>query len=641
MASSTQVHDVFRFPEQTYGKATTIDADFLQKNPMKNGKPSIGWPARKISSLTLSGIEEQDVKSILPLFPALRYFSLQKVTIIQNETFRGLPKGIESLHLADCKITKDVVQGFFKSIGKRLLSVKIERCRHAPQYDAEGSFTDLLKYLPDSIRHLSFHDPICNAIGLHDLPPSLEYCHLHMPREDFFLRCDSYGVDPRVYPLKTLITKLDLSGPGPVKALENLKKLRNLDHLRVLNSIDVIVQSQLQSLKLKTLDIHCFSPPDKANLILTLNDDCLLHVLSFLGQHGCMAMSQVHPRLERLIAAYIYSREYTTINSRFLNDFSDLEKKAIRKSLEQHATWVMVIGEDWPKQISRFKKLERIDVIMDLTNAGIKAIPNGLKKLHLEEPIKGGKELFLRLCPSLTSLKLKGHFEPNELSGLKNLRELRLEEYKGSDLSKILLQNKDHLERLKIDFYEKDFADEFEFGYSPYGYPPPFGYGFDPDDEIIYGLDSDEDDEGEDISESDFPLCPMKSLKRLHLTSISCHFDLKPSDFPSLENIYVCFGEMNLETKTRILNSIKKFDQLKTLKVNMEMSLEWLSTFQKLEHLCMNLNKDKVLDVIQILPNLRRLGWFFDLDFKTEDNLRRYLLAEKRSIKFRSGLVLP
>lgn len=617
--TSPQVDDVFQFPKQIHENAITIDQASLQERPLAD------YLVRTITSLTLSAIDEKEIKSLLGLFPDIRHFSLQKVTI-QNKTLSGLPKNIESLHLADCKITTDVVERWFKSMDKSLLSVQIERCCHAAQVYTDGSFSELLKHLPDSVRYLSFHDPISHCINVYKLPPYLEYCYLDMPQDEMFLQIEQ--LTPNQNQIKTLISRLTSSGLS--SSIGNLRKMKNLQNLRVLNSLDVISYPLLKSLKLKNLDVHWYSPPAEKNLVLTLNDDCLLHILSFVSERDWMAISLVHPRFYRLVTAHIYSQNRIMTSSGLLDGFSDKEKKIVQKSLEEHATAVYMSAKDWAEQISRYKKLKQLDLFRPLSKAGQQAIPNGITKLYLSEPLNGGKELFRRLSTSLTSLTLKGHFDPNDLSDLRGLREFKVEEWRGTDLLKILTRNRD-LNRLEIEFYVDD---DFPFNQYAMKYS---GYG------EAWGYDSDEssnDDFG--FPTTQLQLCPLKSLKVLHITNINCGIELKPSDFPSLEDIYVSFDEYKLEDKPRkeILTSILKFPQLKSLAVDYKVSLEWLSTFKDLESLVVLLDNDQTLDVVKLFPKLSKLG-YYALDFKGEAELQKFLIEEKRTITFTNGIVFP
>lgn len=648
MASVQPVDSIFKFPgQECSGENTiTIDAAFLEKRPFLAHRAVYAELGSKVTSLTLSLIDEQEAISIVPLFTALRHFSLQKVTIL-NGPLSGWPTGIETLQLTDCKIPKDVAKSWFKSIGKSLLNVQMARCCHAVQFGMEGSFADLAKHLPDSIRSLSVYDPICTYLRVGQLPPSLEYCHLEAPMDT-----EDHLVEwVRSSSVKTLILKLHLTRSD---SIEYLKEMKFLENLRVLNSVDFKMQSLLESLKLKTLDVHCYSPPAKENLIFTLNDDCLIHVLSFLEQEEWLTLSQAHPRFNRLMATYIYPHKEIDMFDGFLEDLSKKEREAVMSSLEQHATSVYVGDEDWPQQISRFKKLEKLYVTDCLSNDGKRAIPNGIKKLELEvslvdndndwyddeydempegmsdyeydsdtdEMVKKYRvsELFCRLSTTLTSLTLKGDFDPSDLSELKSLREFKVENLKRANLLEILRQNKDHLERLEVKFYN-----EHKKEYKWYAY-------------------WDHDDFSEDyVPPSRFQLCPLKCLKVLHLTGINCRIELKQSDFPSLEELNVSFDcELEEKTKSYILEAVSKFDQIKSLNVD-QRSVDWLASFKNLQCLNMYFENDTLLDLVRRLPKLSKLQCSpRGLDFKTEAELRKFLVEEKRTLRFcEHNLVLP
>lgn len=75
---------------------------------------------------------------------------------------------------------------------------------------------------------------------------------------------------------------------------------KKLKHLRVVQSVDRKYKKQIDALQLKSVDVHFFDLPTKENLILGLNDDCLLHLQKFLSAEDWMSLHECHPRFQQL-----------------------------------------------------------------------------------------------------------------------------------------------------------------------------------------------------------------------------------------------------------------------------------------------------------------------------------------------------
>lgn len=367
-------------------------------------------------------------------------------------------------------------------------------------------------------------------------------------------------------------------------------------------------KSPLQSLaRLKTLHVHCYSPPVKEDLVLALNDDCLIHVLSFLQSNDWLALSQAHPRFEGLVVTNIYGRKEILIERESFEGFSQQEKNALQNSLLKHATSVKVrksLGLKPELTLDRFENLQSISWGIPASYDFIRTIPNGVKKLHLNISYDKNPnqliDLFRRLSPTLTSLSLEGSFKSSYLSELRSLRELKVAHWNTTGLVEILRQNGDHLERLEINF---------DIGYDTVG----------------------------------FTLCPLKKLKVLHLTNVRSRIDLNHSDFPSLEDLQVTFHRLDTSTQSDIRDSIFQFVQLKSLSIytEKEVDVEKLFLLKNLEILEMYVNEKSLL--LEQLPKLAKLNFYYQyIDFETKGELRRFLIAEKRMLWFcGDDFVLP
>lgn len=180
----------------------------------------------------------------------------------------------------------------------------------------------------------------------------------------------------------------------------------DLEYLRVLRSVAASDKDMIDRLQLKRVDLlHTFTVPTEENLILRLNDDCLLHLKQFVSKyydwHGLL---QTNTRFLRLGCEFLVFNDCVDFDADFVQRIANSVKQLIIRD---------VMDQNLCCLLSQFTNLMVLDLFyITPVEANFTAyIPNGLQKLDLayrgffaeEDKLI---ELFRRLSPTLKSLKM-------------------------------------------------------------------------------------------------------------------------------------------------------------------------------------------------------------------------------------------
>lgn len=623
---SLQINPVFNFPGDAMFKSKSslvIDEKFLlQKRTCRElGKTTINT-----TTLTLRAVPESDIEWILVMFRDIKHLKLDNVEILNRNWLRNLPN-LQTLIILDSRIVVEVLTKFFK---RTLTSFQIMRSYCSIPllgWEDRASLGRVLGYLPRTLRHLSL-DFACgldlsnfsNLLFLQS-DMSLSDCYNHVGG-------DKWKEKQANKSLTTLICPPDRDFVSTSEYLY----WKNLQHLRITSGVGIKEKTHLEYYlpNLRTLDIHCFLPPVNENQILTLNDDCLLRILSFLKETAWAAMSDAHPRFSRLISAHILPCRFIDVDqyamaSRRSKEIGDDQKTYAY--LGKYVKHAVASGDNNSVMKTFFTQLNSLHANVDeCSNYQLNEYPKGIKRLKIQlnnDIFVSLKTNFRKLNPTLTSLNLFGSFIQDDLMELHNIRKFEAKKLVNYDLIDFLTLNKDHLESLKINLQNYEGEDESDY---------------DGGDELMR-------------RPRNFALCYLKNLTVLHLTDMPKEpvVELKAKDLPALIELTVSFKDYYKPKHQALLNSIAKIKQLKSLSVwfkNKDLPVEWLQPLQNLKVLGINVTTNTLIKVLEQLPQLTILKWYSDdkdwsfpceMSFESYQLLRSFLVFENRklSIYFR------
>lgn len=159
---------------------------------------------------------------------------------------------------------------------------------------------------------------------------SLESLHLQSNGAKFFLTFiptlqTLNLVNEKIYDLNCPgLKSITLDRWGDIK-FAILRGMRELQHLRIRQSVDWKDRKDVEALKLQSLDVYYQDIPEQENLIFRLNDDCLLRIMDFLEFRDNYSLHQTHlrwrfnPYTEQTVNAQRNQRMCLTINHRELS----------------------------------------------------------------------------------------------------------------------------------------------------------------------------------------------------------------------------------------------------------------------------------------------------------------------------------
>lgn len=586
--------------DDTHDVAFLIDATSLNECPLKDNPEIYSHLGVSVTTLTLSEISEEDVLAILPTFTSVRHLSLKGLTLLGDDASK-FPAQLQSLSMVDCRINKDLLLLWFYATGCTLTSIEVCRSHYKLSLDHEGSLSEpqFIRLLPN-VRRLKLKER--GFLKFASCSSSNEFSRLELVAQKciltgklLFLKYLSFDVLDRV---DELLEQLDCKDTLNTLILRNCPRniaifyeLTNLKHLRIINAVPQEVMDKLKLLaNLQTLDLDVHCPyPAAENQLLMLDDDSLIHILSYLSLDDWISVRQTDSRLDRIVRQHMFPSVPVKIDDKFLIKYPLDQRLGLYKSLGQHVRSLLLSCDDLKRVLSHFVCLRKLymphreDDVEALT-----LIPDGLKQLDLfiHHENQSLVPLFRRLNRTLTSLKVCGPFNLADLQELHNIRELKLGGMTSSyiDMEPFLRQNGHHLERFEVKFYEPEEDDE---EYYLTGGPVI-------DDTV------------------QFSLVPLQRLKVLRLDSLSKKLSLNPRDFPRLEELRLSFDNYISHTiASPLIENVLGFSALKTLHINGLGDYRQLYRLQNLR--CLEIYEEflpeqVVLEIFTNLPRLERLG---------------------------------
>lgn len=215
---------------------------------------------------------------------------------------------------------------------------------------------------------------------------------------------------------------------------EVVLEIPGLEYLRVLDRVDWQQKEQIDSLGVMTVQLTHYSPvPTEENLILALNDDCLLHLQRFLAPDDCISLQATHPRFQHLRVP-TYTSDSDSRERRPLDTQREFYERIgpLVSGLDLRAQKVSEFEAEMPfftnltelrMTMVEIREQDREEEEEDEDSIYVVVIPRGLCEF---------RELFQRLNDTLRVLHLDyvtsercDTFEVNGLSRLTNIVEIR------------------------------------------------------------------------------------------------------------------------------------------------------------------------------------------------------------------------
>lgn len=206
----------------------------------------------------------------------------------------------------------------------------------------------------------------------------------------------------------------------------------------------------ISELGFEILDVVFSTPPQQPNLILNLNDDCLLNVLEYVSTIGdCVALAKVHSRFDQLVITYKFTELVINYHDNIVvGQNKDMFVRAA-PFIQQFS-----LGGGYNRKYSDFSWMyPHLTALKSLKLKGIKirnsgpTLPLGLEHLSMEfcrMEIDDKDTNFQLLDPTLRSLKLVGH---DGHINFHNIREFEFE-FMDDIQEQFVQQNRHSMEHL-------------------------------------------------------------------------------------------------------------------------------------------------------------------------------------------------
>lgn len=387
------------------GNKLLIDVATLAKYPIETNNALYEYYGKHATNICISGALDCELRKLFKWFSNIKELTLTEVTISDHRV--PYPWSLTKLSLIDCEVNLITLAKLFGPMND-LLELHLEKC------------------------------------GRVNLP--------FLPKLQSLTVIKQMAYTSHKYPL---LEKLTIDSCWNSISYATVKSFPQLQHLKVLKSVDDKAKGEIEALSLKTVKLQfCYEIPEKENLILELNDDCLLYLQQFLSYGDRMSLFKTHSRFQELgIPKYI-------INERSLEV---LPVESNRQFYEQIGASVTHLGinqiEDtvFRQIMPLFKKLTELRVYFkDTSNDVLSSIPSGLRALHLFNVTNNTAELFRRLNETLEKLHLNNKQQENSFAGngldeLYNIHEFRCErEILTDEFLRFLRLNQDHMRMLVV-----------------------------------------------------------------------------------------------------------------------------------------------------------------------------------------------
>lgn len=241
--------------------------------------------------------------------------------------------------------------------------------------------------------------------------------------------------------------------------IENIRNFQNLDHIKVTRSVDWKDMAAIKELNLKTVSIqHIYQIPEQENLILKLNDDCLLYLRTFLSQNDWLSLLKTHFRFHVLPIAHYELQMGDYMDLQFLESIGPQIQKMKICYYEKKFHRML---------LSFFPNLTELDTsfecLLDYLTTHSQV---SLKTLDLWYGSSDMGDIFRKLNPTLEKLHLfflkKGTPEPVGLTTLSNIKEFYLRSsFLTREVILFLGVNRETLQKMSLYVEESPYFIDF------------------------------------------------------------------------------------------------------------------------------------------------------------------------------------
>lgn len=546
------------------GNPIVIDGDTLARYPTENVPPinrlSYWYWGIISTNVVLITVHELEIFSLLKHFKKILELTLIRVDV-SGDVLAGLPKTPRKLTVINCRMP-----GLNSAIHemKNLQSLNLER-------------TD---------RQI-FSKPL----------PKIKTLKLVMQ-----------GMEPNFPNLEQLTVDTCWRGIT-YKSVQEFKKLK---HLKVLVPVGYKQKEEIQSLNLKSTDFYCYEIPKERNLILRLNDDCLMHIQSYLTDRDIVYFHEAHFRFSNLSIP------------RFVLDNNFLNRRPFQSNLQYYTrigalvTNLDLLCDGTPylrNLIALFTNVKEVSIPSNQNKQlrpiihHLHSIGPGIEHLKLGYVYVENKydmeSIFHTLAPTLKSLIFTSNSVTAAIAGLPTLRNIQKFSGQNFAIAEVFLflkYNCNHMQELDLGIKEteKKLAPEVH-------------------KELL------------------LLICQMKKLKSLTLNWLLEEFPNVPNNsLPMLEVLKLshCDGNSNEQMNKFLLcldgTRLRSFSRPQG---RFTFARAVYDKMTNIESMAIPISdKEEILDVISGLPKLTALITCKISDVYTLQEVRAYLLESNRKL---------
>lgn len=566
------------------GSHLRIDENTLKDCPLDANSSIYTKLSRKVTTLTIHGVSEDQLEKIFSIFPNILHLSLEGVTILKQDG--SVPDRLICLQLIDCRIHTRYALAWFRKISRTLLRIQLSHSTCKLSFGHGGSISALL-YPLQNVQQVTVEDT--KKCVLKNVLPHLQSLTYDVPSDcvDDFLITNTCK-----HTIRTLVLR---SCPRNIKLFTDYHCLENL---HIIDPVPRVLRSELRAFRRwETFDVPRDRNDPAINQIFVLNNDCLAHILQYLTLKEWLAIARIHLRWHQVVHNYMFCSAQFTLTDETVDHYRSAMGLGILfhrwAPLSKSLTIFALKDESWLTVLPFFTNLRKLSLNRtSLSDKILELIPDNLETLELNfdwiHPMI--KEVFGRLAPTLTTLRVCGPLNMSDLTNLNNIRELNLKCYNTTDIDQIILKNRAHLEQLEFESYEPKW-----------------------------------------------PTGPFPKLRVLRIYSLF-QVNVNPGDFPSLQEVTLSFRSTSAPIN-EVISCVAQLTGLRFLQVNGckgPWDLKRLYPLGNLRQLLLRdtaVQERHVLDIVEHLPELIELGTdlrTFSLDFEVE--LQRNLKAANRTI---------
>lgn len=291
------------------GEFITIDGQFLEQYPVAKNR-ELYAEFKLATSLKLVKVPERKIASLFACFAKIKRLTMIGILILED--IKSFPIPLEALVLIHCWIEFHYFKEWI------LRSRDTLKLLHTKSKD-----THYLKINPKN--YLELDDFVRSCSHLTSLLIETDGVGVRWSGENFsFIKIEA---KLHITPLNRYMHSLYFDAPVDIVSCKELNKLINLrsltirnwcpvlnlrpftslSYLKVIKTVEVKHKKKIDELKIKTVDLHYSKPPQPRNLILNLNNDCLLKVLEYVPIKDCVALAKAHRHFDQLVIAHKFT----------------------------------------------------------------------------------------------------------------------------------------------------------------------------------------------------------------------------------------------------------------------------------------------------------------------------------------------